>query len=329
MLNKYIPPDFDPSKIPRSKKGTGAKAQQKVRMMLPMTICCSTCGNYITKGTKFNARKEDAIGEEYLGLTIFRFYFRCNRCSAEIAMKTDPKNADYVVEAGASRNFEPWRERDELVKAAEDERDAEEEGDTMKALENRTKESKREMDITAALDEMRSLNARHAGISHADAIAALRAKDDTDRAARERAEELAAKRIFDEANAATAGFVRRLEDSDSDERSEGEGGRKGAVRGGGGGGGGGDGGGTDDDSPAAPDAKRMRRSAEETTEAAPRRGGPKPTFAARPTPPNPAITVRVVAKKKQPAEAPEAREESDEEGGGLGLLGDYGSDASP
>ena len=121
MLNKYIPPDFDPSKIPRSKKGTGAKAQQKVRMMLPMTICCSTCGNYITKGTKFNARKEDAIGEEYLGLTIFRFYFRCNRCSAEIAMKTDPKNADYVVEAGASRNFEPWRERDELVKAAEDE----------------------------------------------------------------------------------------------------------------------------------------------------------------------------------------------------------------
>ena len=282
MLNKYIPPDFDPSKIPRSKKGTGAKAQQKVRMMLPMTICCSTCGNYITKGTKFNARKEDAIGEEYLGLTIFRFYFRCNRCSAEIAMKTDPKNADYVVEAGASRNFEPWRERDELVKAAEDERDAEEEGDTMKALENRTKESKREMDITAALDEMRSLNARHAGISHADAIAALRAKDDADRDARERAEELAAKR-----------------------------------------------GGTDDDSPAAPDAKRMRRSAEEATEAAPRRGGPKPTFAARPTPPNPAITVRVVAKKKQPAEAPEAREESDEEGGGLGLLGDYGSDASP
>jgi hypothetical protein len=68
--------------------------------MLPMTVMCNTCGNYIVKGTKFNSRKEDVIGEDYLGITIFRFYFRCTRCSAEIAMKTDPKNSDYVVETG-------------------------------------------------------------------------------------------------------------------------------------------------------------------------------------------------------------------------------------
>jgi hypothetical protein len=35
VLNKYIPPDFDPSKIPRSKKKDGAKTQSKIRMMLP------------------------------------------------------------------------------------------------------------------------------------------------------------------------------------------------------------------------------------------------------------------------------------------------------
>lgn len=29
-------------------------------------------------------------------------------------MKTDPKNSDYVVESGATRNFEPWREEDEV-----------------------------------------------------------------------------------------------------------------------------------------------------------------------------------------------------------------------
>lgn len=70
-------------------------------------------------GTKFNSRKEDVIGEDYLGIMIFRFYFRCTRCQAEIAMKTDPKNSDYIVETGASRNYEPWRDKASDKEAAE------------------------------------------------------------------------------------------------------------------------------------------------------------------------------------------------------------------
>jgi hypothetical protein len=41
---------------------------------------------------------------------IFRFYYRCKNCAAEFCMKTDPKTSDYVMEQGASRNYEPWRE---------------------------------------------------------------------------------------------------------------------------------------------------------------------------------------------------------------------------
>jgi hypothetical protein len=52
--------------------------------------------------------------QTYLGIQIFRFYFKCTRCSAEITFKTDPQNSDYTVESGASRNFEPWREQDEV-----------------------------------------------------------------------------------------------------------------------------------------------------------------------------------------------------------------------
>ncbi|KAL0301329.1 UNVERIFIED_CONTAM: Splicing factor YJU2 [Sesamum radiatum] len=144
VLNKYYPPDFDPAKIPRRRQPKNQ--QMKVRMMLPMSIRCGTCGNYIYKGTKFNSRKEDVVGETYLGIQIFRFYFKCTKCSAEITFKTDPQNSDYVVESGATRNFEPWRAEDEELEEEQKKRNAEEMGDAMKSLENRTLDSKEEMD---------------------------------------------------------------------------------------------------------------------------------------------------------------------------------------
>ncbi|KAF5940533.1 hypothetical protein HYC85_021700 [Camellia sinensis] len=163
VLNKYYPPDFDPAKIPRRRQPKNQ--QMKVRMMLPMSIRCGTCGNYIYKGTKFNSRKEDVIGETYLGIQIFRFYFKCTKCSAELTIKTDPQNSDYVVESGASRNFEPWRAEDEEADKEKQKRETEEMGDAMKSLENRTLDSKREMDILAALDEVKSMRSRQATIS--------------------------------------------------------------------------------------------------------------------------------------------------------------------
>lgn len=37
---------------------------------------CNTCGEYIYKGKKFNARKETVEGEDYYGIKIFRFYIK-------------------------------------------------------------------------------------------------------------------------------------------------------------------------------------------------------------------------------------------------------------
>lgn len=139
-----------------------------------------TCAEYIYKGKKFNARKETVEGETYFGVKIFRFYIKCTRCSSEITFKTDPKNTDYSVEHGAQRNFEPWRESDSITQETEEERlnrleaeelelEAEENGgvgisgsggDAMSALESRTIDSKREMDILDKLQEIRGRNAR-------------------------------------------------------------------------------------------------------------------------------------------------------------------------
>lgn len=87
-------------------------------------------------------------------------------CSAEITFKTDPKNTDYLAEHGASRNFEPWREE---AAVEEEDRLAKleaEENNPMRALENRTTDSKREMDILDALQDIRARNARNERVGH-------------------------------------------------------------------------------------------------------------------------------------------------------------------
>ena len=72
-----------------------------VRMMLPMSIQCNTCGSLIYNGTKFNSRKEVVQGETYMDIQIFRFSFKCTNCSTTLIMRTDPRNRNYM-EAGAS-----------------------------------------------------------------------------------------------------------------------------------------------------------------------------------------------------------------------------------
>ncbi|KAL5116591.1 Pre-mRNA-splicing factor cwf16 [Pleosporales sp. CAS-2024a] len=164
VLTKYYPPDFDPSKISRTRgpKNAGPKLQT-VRLMAPFSMKCTHCGEFIYKGRKFNARKE-TTDEKYYNIAIFRFYIRCTRCSGEITFKTDPKNMDYECERGAKRNFEPWREA-KLAEETEEERldrleREEAERDAMQELETKVLDAKTEMAIADALDEIRSRNAR-------------------------------------------------------------------------------------------------------------------------------------------------------------------------
>ncbi|TYH81795.1 hypothetical protein ES332_D02G010400v1 [Gossypium tomentosum] len=172
VLNKYYPPNFDPSKLLRVRR---PKNQQT---------------------------------KTYLGIQIFRVFFKCTKCSAEMTIKTDPQNSDYAVESGATRNFEPWRAEDEEAEKERRKRESEEMGDAMKSLENRTLDSKREMDILAALDEMKSMKSRHARVSVDSMLEALQRTAAEKEKKIEEEDEALIKSIFQKPKE----FVRRISD---------------------------------------------------------------------------------------------------------------------
>lgn len=164
---KYYPPDFDPSKIPRVKKKN--KNEDLVRFMLPMSVRCDTCGEFMGTGLKFNAKKSDT-GDNYLGIRIFRFSMKCKSCPATFTIRTDPKNSEYICDTGVRRNYEPWREKKNVEEEEKGERSRQDE-DSMQALENKTIDAKRQMEDLDALDEIKSNNAKRAAVNVDDVIA--------------------------------------------------------------------------------------------------------------------------------------------------------------
>ncbi|KAI9749898.1 MAG: Polynucleotide 5'-hydroxyl-kinase grc3 [Chaenotheca gracillima] len=223
VLTKYYPPDFDPSKITRSRapKQTGPKLQT-VRLMAPFSMACLTCGEFIYKGRKFNARKE-TTEEKYYAIPIYRFYIRCTRCSAEITFKTDPKNMDYTCEKGAKRNFEPWREKNAKEETEEERLDRlereEEERNAMAELETKTLDAKREMAIADALDEIRTRNARiERGEGVMDGLATVKDVKDEERERAEREDAELARLAF---TLDSGEKIRRIEEEDEPPESSG------------------------------------------------------------------------------------------------------------
>ncbi|XP_061749825.1 splicing factor YJU2-like [Nerophis ophidion] len=213
VLNKYYPPDFDPAKIPKLK--LPKDRQYVVRLMAPFNMRCKTCGEYIYKGKKFNARKETVQNQLYMGLPIFRFYIKCTRCLAEITFKTDPENTDYAMEHGATRNFQAEKLIEEEEKRVQEEREEEELNNPMKVLENRTRDSKMEMEVLENLQELKDLNQRQAQVDFESMLGQYRELEKREREREKVEDELETKDMLERA------LVKRLRDSDSDSGEEG------------------------------------------------------------------------------------------------------------
>lgn len=175
VINKYYPPDFDPSKIVKKKKKvkTGSASLPTVRLMTPFSMKCKNCGEYIAKSKKFNARKENT-NETYLGMKIVRFHIKCPRCASEILFRTDPKSADYVIEFGAQKNYDSGNSNQlmkeetleetlaRLEKEEEEARLKEAEKDkkqtSLEELEAKLNDIRRQQEVSEQIDELRERN---------------------------------------------------------------------------------------------------------------------------------------------------------------------------
>jgi len=143
-----------------------------------LTCVAQHAASTFIEAKKFNARKEDVIGKLYLGIQIYRFYIKCTKCLAEITFVTDPESQDYAMENGAIRNFESVRLAEKQAEHEEKQKKEEEANNPMKLLENRTKDSRREMAILETLEDLREMNMKNANF---DPLAVIKEKEEYER----------------------------------------------------------------------------------------------------------------------------------------------------
>ena len=178
----YHPFDYDPEKVKKlnfeekmHKKRIGRWHRTRVhmRMILPFTFICTTCGNANYTGKKLNMDmrpvlddykkqnrwvdqdgKDKPAGDRLIfatkyGMQLWRFFAHCAECSSNVVFRTDPDApAGYVMESGGRRTHDAAAEQVSIEDAerAEKERLAnKEQMGEMEYLEERAREARLQM----------------------------------------------------------------------------------------------------------------------------------------------------------------------------------------
>lgn len=107
-MGRYVPPELEgiqsfnqaSGKKPNNRKADGS---QVVRFECPFAIWCTHCDpeQIIGQGVRFNAEKRK-VGN-YYSTPVWAFRIKHTVCGGWIEVRTDPKNAEYVVTEGGRR----------------------------------------------------------------------------------------------------------------------------------------------------------------------------------------------------------------------------------
>ena len=112
----YFPPEWRPefgglSKYQGSKGANQYQTHGIIRFELPFDAWCLKCSKHMSKGLRFNAKKDKAP-EKYFTTQIWAFSMRCPNpdCDQNFVIKTDPENDTYNMTEGMRKmdqDFEP------------------------------------------------------------------------------------------------------------------------------------------------------------------------------------------------------------------------------
>lgn len=160
-VNKYYPPDWDPSKGSANKR-TGShhlrdrarkldKGILVVRFEMPFNIWCSECKNHIATGVRYNAEKSK-VGNYYT-TPIYKFKMKCHLCDNFFEIQTDPAKFDYAILSGATKRARPSEIDGDDQIVIDEEESKRRLTDAMFRLEKKTEdEMKREESLPNILD---------------------------------------------------------------------------------------------------------------------------------------------------------------------------------
>ncbi|KAI9297626.1 DUF572-domain-containing protein [Neoconidiobolus thromboides FSU 785] len=161
--NKYYPPEWDPSKGSINTfvgqhplRERARKLDQGIliiRFELPYSVWCLGCNGHVGMGVRFNAEKK-RVGN-YYSTPIFSFRMKCHLCSHWWEIKTDPKNAAYVVVSGAKQKIETWDpEENGTLKLLDDKERETINNNALSKLEHKISDKKRGDEAITILNQL-------------------------------------------------------------------------------------------------------------------------------------------------------------------------------
>jgi len=146
--NFYFPPEWRPemggiSKFQGSKGANQYEQYGIIRFELPFDGWCLGCGRHMSKGLRFNAKKDKA--GKYLSTQIWSFSMKCYSCEQRFKILTDPQNSTYNFAEGLRKHeqeFEPEFD-DSIINPLTDEARRQMSSDPMFKLQHQNEDIKK------------------------------------------------------------------------------------------------------------------------------------------------------------------------------------------